>query len=524
VDAFQGALRTGLEELQNGEPQRAQEVEQLKDKDAREATFEPSSLASLVTDSHGLIVDANRCAGELLALAEERLVGKPLVTFVAQADKRGFRRLLLHAGAEPGVHGCEVVLEPRSGISFDAELIVAAGQVGMADDVLLFTVRDIRERKAAGIELRALTDELERRVADRATEVDDQRALFAEVLDQIPHTLIVAEAPSGRVVMLNAAARHHNAFDARAPMESVDDYGVGRRVDGTEVRPRDWPLARAVLHGEKVEPEIIEFEGPDGSRSLFEVSASPIRAPSGEVVAGVALVQDVSERERLEGAERDFIANAAHELQTPVTAIMSAVEALQSGAKSDPEERDRFLSHLQREARRLGRLSTALLVLARAERAGDPPRLELLAVEPLLQEAAESVPPVEGVEVVVDCGEDVGVLTHRDLFLQVLSNLGTNAARNTSSGRITFSARLVGRMRVIVEVSDTGRGIPQEHQELVFRRFYRTDSDADAAGSGLGLAIASQAMHALGGRLELDSAPGKGTTLTMSLPGARLIS
>jgi signal transduction histidine kinase len=122
---------------------------------------------------------------------------------------------------------------------------------------------------------------------------------------------------------------------------------------------------------------------------------------------------------------------------------------------------------------------------------------------------------------VVECGADVGVLTHRDLFLQVLGNLGTNAARNTPSGRITFTARLVGRMRVVVSVSDTGTGIPHEHQEHVFRRFYRTDSDA--AGSGLGLAIASQAMHALGGRLELDSAPGEGTTLTMSLPGARLI-
>jgi PAS domain S-box-containing protein len=520
VDAFDGALRTGLEGLQNGEPQRAQETEKPSQPDAREAAFDLSSLASLVTDRNGLVVDANRCAGELLALAEERLVGKPLVTFVALADKRGFRRLLLHAGSMPGVHGCEVVLEPRSGIPFAAELIVASGQVGMADDLLLFTIRDIRERKAADIELRALTNELEQRVADRAAEVHDQRALFAEVIDQIPHTLIVAEAPTGRVLMVNAAGL--NSSLAALGIESVDQFGVGRRPDGTNVGPRDWPLARAVLHGEKVEPEIIEFQQPDGSWTLLEVSASPIRSPSGEVVAGVALVEDVSERERLEGAERDFVANAAHELQTPVTAIMSAVEALQSGAKDDTGERDRFLSHLQREAQRLGRLSTALLVLARAERAGDPPRLELLAVEPLLQEAADSVPPVEGVEVVVDCGADVGVLTHRDLFLQVLGNLGTNAARNTSSGRITFAARLVGRMRVLVEVSDTGRGIAPEHQEHVFQRFYRTDSDA--AGSGLGLAIASQAMHALGGRLELQSAPGEGTTLTMSLPGARLIS
>jgi signal transduction histidine kinase len=287
------------------------------------------------------------------------------------------------------------------------------------------------------------------------------------------------------------------------------------------VRPRDWPLARAILHGEKVAPEIIEFAQPDGSVNLFEVSASPIHGPNGDVVAGVALIQDVSDRERTEAAEREFVANAAHELQTPVAAITSAVEALQSGAKEDPEQRDRFLSHLEREANRLGRLSTALLVLARAER-GEVPRLELLPLEPLLQEAADGVPRPQSVDVTVDCADDVGVLTHRDLFLQVLGNLGTNAARNTQGGRITLAARLVGNMRVVVEVSDTGRGIPLEHQQHVFRRFYRTESDS--AGTGLGLAIASQAAGALGGRLELASTPDVGTTMTLNLPGARLMS
>ena len=77
-------------------------------------------------------------------------------------------------------------------------------------------------------------------------------------------------------------------------------------------------------------------------------------------------------------------------------------------------------------------------------------------------------------------------------------------------------------MRVTIEVSDTGTGIPVEHQDHVFRRFYRTDYDS--AGSGLGLAIAAQAAGALGGRLALESTPGEGTTLTLNLPGARIVS
>jgi PAS domain S-box-containing protein len=483
--------------------------------------FEFAPIAYVVTDRNGLIVDANHWVGELLGLPVERLVGKPLVTYVVEGDKRRFRRLLLRLADTPGVYEFEIVLDSRNGPPFEAELTVATGDAGVTDDLLRFTIRDIRERKAAEVELRALTEELEQRVADRAAEADRQRVLFADVFDQIPHALIMAEAPSGNIVMVNAAARRLYFFEATPSLQTIDDYGIGRRLDGSEVLPRDWPLARALLNGETVAPEIIEFQQADGSPRLFEVSASPIRAPTGEVVAGVALVEDVSERKRTENAEREFVANAAHELQTPVAAITSAVEALQSGAKDDPDQRDRFLSHLEREADRLGRLSSALLVLARAER-GEVPRLELLPLEPLLREAADRTSPLPSVEVTVDCETNVGILTHQDLFLQILGSLGTNAARNTKEGRITFAARLVGNMRVVVDVSDTGTGIPLEHQDHVFRRFYRTDYDSP--GSGLGLAIASQAAGALGGRLALASTPGEGTTLTLNLPGARIVS
>ena len=160
-------------------------------------------------------------------------------------------------------------------------------------------------------------------------------------------------------------------------------------------------------------------------------------------------------------------------------------------------------------------------MLARAERGAELPRLELMALEPLLADAATETLPASGVEVVVDCADDVGVLTHPDLLAHVLGNIAANSARHTRRGRITFTARLVGRARVSINVADTGVGIPAEQHEHVFRRFYR--GDPDTGGSGLGLAIAQQAMSALGGRLELESAPGVGTTVSMTLPGARLV-
>jgi PAS domain S-box-containing protein len=361
------------------------------------------------------------------------------------------------------------------------------------------------------------------RAGERAAEAERQLAWLTGIVEQIPLAFVVAEAPSGRVLMWNEAMGRLLS----GPVPEVENFEAYPTAfwfhnDGREVELDNMPLARAARHGEFVKAELFEFVTQDGSRTLVELSASPVRGEDGSILAAIGAFRDVGARERLETVEREFVANAAHELQTPVAAIANAVEALQSGAKDDPEQRDRFLTHLQREADRLGRLSNALLVLARAERGGEPPRLVLLRLDALLREAAEHVQPITGVEVVVECPSHVGVLTHQDLFLQVLGNLGANAARNTESGRITLAGRLVGNMRVVVEVSDTGKGIPLEHQEHVFRRFYRTDSDS--AGSGLGLAIASQAAGALGGRLELASTPDVGTTLTLNLPGAKLIS
>jgi PAS domain S-box-containing protein len=516
------ALREGLADLHQKEAELDAARDALvRDREHYGELFKFAPIAYVVTDRYGLIAEVNEWAADLLGLPSDRLVGKPFATFVASADRRKFRRLLLRLSGTPGVHEFELTLESRHGMTFAAELTVATGDAGVSYDVLRFTIRDIRQRKAAEIELRALNEELEQRVAERAADAESQRRWLVGIVDQIPLALFVAEAPSGRIIMWNKAMRRIVGGDV-PEIVSVEEYGTEFSRNGVPIQPEELPLARAVRNGETVPAEVMEAVRQDGSLALLEVSASPILDEHGVVIAGVAVIQDVGERERLEHAEREFVANAAHELQTPVAAITNAVEALQSGAKDDPEQRDRFLSHLQREAGRLGRLTNALLVLARAEQASEPPRLELLPLESLLREAAASIAPLPSVEITVDCAQNVGILTHRDLFLQILGSLGTNAARNTQQGRITLAARLVGDMRVTVEVSDTGTGIPLEHQDHVFRRFYRTENDG--AGSGLGLAIAAQAAAALGGRLALTSTPGEGTTLTLNLPGARIVS
>ncbi|HEY2311942.1 MAG TPA: ATP-binding protein [Gaiellaceae bacterium] len=233
----------------------------------------------------------------------------------------------------------------------------------------------------------------------------------------------------------------------------------------------------------------------------------------------LVVVDDLTEQERRELAEREFVSNAAHELRTPLTTIIGAVEVLQAGAKEDPAERDRFLAHIEREAGRLARLARAMLTLARAHSGQEPPRTEPVELAPLLREVAAGLQPHEGVSVDVEVDEGLAVDTNRDLLEQALRNLGENAAKHTARGSVALRAYTVGRA-VTVEIEDSGPGISPEVQRHVFDRFYRGERDAD--GFGLGLAIVRESVRTLGGRIELDSSPGQGTVFRILLAPARV--
>ena len=231
------------------------------------------------------------------------------------------------------------------------------------------------------------------------------------------------------------------------------------------------------------------------------------------------VVDDLTEQERRELAEREFVSNAAHELRTPLTTIIGAVEVLQAGAKEDPAERDRFLGHIEREAGRLARLARAMLTLARAHSGQEQPRVEAVELAPLLREVAAELQPHAGVAVDVEVPDGLAVETSRDLLEQALRNLGENAAKHTARGSVALRAYGDGNT-VTVEVEDSGPGIGPEVQRHVFDRFYRGERDAD--GFGLGLAIVRESVRTLGGRIELDSSPGEGTVFRILLAPARV--
>jgi two-component system, OmpR family, sensor histidine kinase TctE len=218
-----------------------------------------------------------------------------------------------------------------------------------------------------------------------------------------------------------------------------------------------------------------------------------------------------------ERVERDFVTNAAHELQSPLASIISAIEVLQAGAKDGPE-RDIFLEHIERSSDRLARLVRSMLVLARAQSGIERPRDELIALSPVLEGIAAGLNVAPGVEVRMSCPPEAAVVSNRELVEQALINLAENAAKHTTQGAIELAVRATETSTVLV-VSDTGPGIPALERPHVFERFYRGAGQGDE-GFGLGLAIVQAAADSLGAGLELESAPGEGTVVRLRFPGA----
>jgi PAS domain S-box-containing protein len=227
------------------------------------------------------------------------------------------------------------------------------------------------------------------------------------------------------------------------------------------------------------------------------------------------LLDELGRRARI---EREFVTNAAHELRTPVTAITSAVDVLQSGAKKTPGDRDRFLAHIADQCRRLERLSHALLVLARAQMGQEQPRMEPTALAPLLEGIAATLPARAEVEIRVDCPPRLTALANQELLEQALLNVAANAAKYVERGSIELRSSTANGS-VVVAISDTGPGMTTEDRERAFDQFRRGSSDA-GDGFGLGLAIAAQAVEVLGGAIEIESALGQGTTVRLLLQRA----
>ena len=255
----------------------------------------------------------------------------------------------------------------------------------------------------------------------------------------------------------------------------------------------------------------IEIDGVDGgARRVLRASVSPLRNQQGVVT----VFHDVTAERVADQVRRDFVANASHELRTPLTAIRGFAETLREGAMNDPESAKRFLDIILRHARRLQALVDDLADLSRLEGAELQLDLEPVVAGALLDEVVrglESQSKAKGLKVVCSGLEDAPpVMAERRALEQVLVNLVDNAIKYTPEDGEVRVHITTEEGEVVIEVANSGPGIPAKHLPRVFERFYRVDAGRSRAlgGTGLGLSIVKHLVAKIGGGITVDSGGG----------------
>ncbi|MEO6121514.1 MAG: ATP-binding protein [Acidimicrobiales bacterium] len=371
-------------------------------------------------------------------------------------------------------------------------LAVSLAALGAA--VVLLT-RERRDRQALAASL-ARTDRARAQVDDELSRSQSLASSLAGALEALPLGVAVVDG-TGRTVFSN---------------ESV----------GSLVGSRDALAAQAVsdlvtvARGGGATSRTVELFGPP--RRTLALSATLV---DGQAATVAVVIEDVSDRKRLDAVRRDFVANVSHELKTPVAALGLLAETLV--AEEDLAVVQRLADRMNAEAFRVARIIEDLLDLSRLE-SEQAPRHERVLVGLVMAQAADQVRAAAGLAgVELDVGEvppSWKVLGERRQLVSAVANLLENAVKYSDRGStVAVSARTDGRSFELV-VEDHGIGIPSRDLDRIFERFYRVDRGRgrDTGGTGLGLAIVRHVATNHGGEVTVSSHEGEGSVFTLKLP------
>ena len=342
-----------------------------------------------------------------------------------------------------------------------------------------------------------------RQIRNQQQHLEDREREFRAVADNMTEGLVLLSA-RGTILSINhAALRFFGSTDAcigqdfitldrsREIEDAIREAGLDRR-------------AERIL-----------------SRGGREYQLGISRVEEGGKESGVVLlIFDVTEKVFAERNRREFTANVSHELKTPLQSIMGSAELLENGLVR-PEDTQVFLRRIREQSARLVRLIDDIIHLSQLDEKAELP-VEKISLDDLAKQEIQSLSAAaeaQNITVSYDASP-VCITAPRPLLHEILYNLLDNAIKyNVPGGKVFLEITRKGK-NVALTVRDTGIGIPPEHQSRIFERFYRVDKShsRQIGGTGLGLSIVKHAVLDLGGEISVQSAPGKGTAILVTLP------
>ncbi|MDD2189752.1 MAG: ATP-binding protein [Eubacteriales bacterium] len=354
---------------------------------------------------------------------------------------------------------------------------------------------------------------LRKQLNQTLSEISNEKSKLETILQYMADGLIAIDL-SGHIIHANPAAMEMLNIAEEDKVnkhydDTIRDYNENLTFDKLRDNCKDGGAA-----------DIFTYSG-----SIFAVRYDRFKDENAQDVGIIMILQDITERQKLENMQMDFVANVSHELKTPLTTIKSYTETLICGQVDDKETSNQFLQIIDVEADRMNRLVKDLLQLSRLDYKQENWNKKESNLISLLKSVVAKVEMTakqknQHLNCIFDDSKKVMSMIDRDGIEQVLMNILTNAIKYTQEGgRIDIDALHAGKNALII-VTDNGIGIPEKELSRVFERFFRVDKARSRAmgGTGLGLAISKQIVEEHNGSIELDSKEGRGTRVTISLP------
>ena len=344
--------------------------------------------------------------------------------------------------------------------------------------------------------------------------ITKERSQIQAILSSMIEGVLAVDS-SGHIVSINEAA---------ASLLAINPKGTeGLNVEEVIRNPELQQFIKDTLEDKVIsEEDSIMLSASGRSLQLF---GSALTDNRGNRTGAVLVLHDITRTRKLEEIRRDFVANVSHELKTPVTSIKGFVETLLDGAADDQEQTHRFLEIILKHSNRLNAIIEDLLTLSRLEEGTEQRKLsfESSYIKPTLVSAIELAKlkaDQKNIKVELLCDDDISANINSPLIEQAVLNFVDNAVKYTQeNSNIFVSAEKIDN-EIVIKVTDQGCGIPKEHLERIFERFYVVDKGRSRklGGTGLGLSIVKHIAQVHGGHLEVNSIIGKGSTFEIHLP------
>jgi len=400
-----------------------------------------------------------------------------------------------------------------AGLGATALYAIAVVEVGGPHDAVALTVR-----MAALTAIGLGTGLVSRRISSDAQELQATTALQGALLDSTLDGICLTD-PDGNVLLSNAPLRRISLEFGLPPFGTVSERLLTLADRTTEPdRFKERMLALAT----NLEPSSDEFEFGDSGR-VFRGYTAPVWKADGSILGRIWTLREVTSDRHLERLRDAFVAAVSHELRTPLTSISGFVEMLEDEEETLGDAARSYLDVIRRGTTRLQRIVEDLLLVAQIEADRLELRIGATDLGKIAAAAVEEARPTaleKEIELELHTNGALPLAADAGRLGQVLDNLVSNALKFTLPGGSVAVTVRGADGRAVLEVADTGIGIPKDEMGQLFSRFYRASSATRRAipGTGLGLVIARAIVEAHGGAISLDSNEGQGTKVTVSLP------